>query len=146
MKKLLFTALVAVSLSATAFSQDVASTDQRIVDNFEATYTDATKVEWVSTENFTKALFIQNGHNFSAYYNPSGEFMATTSQVDLKEVPTFVKIILAKKYSDYNVTQAFELMSDDETAYFIAGENETQKIVLKVQDGTVSVFDKTAKL
>ena len=60
MKKLLFTALTAVTLSLGAFAQNV---DQNAVNNFDATFMEASNVQWISKENFTKASFIQDDKN-----------------------------------------------------------------------------------
>lgn len=60
MKKLFFAALIAVSVSASSFAQDVNKIDEKAVADFESVFTGASNVEWASKENFTKASFIDN--------------------------------------------------------------------------------------
>ncbi len=81
MKKLFFAALIAVSVSASAFAQDVNQIDVKAVENFESAFGGASNVEWVSKENFTKASFIQNEQKVEVFYNLDGDFIATTTQI-----------------------------------------------------------------
>lgn len=146
MKKLILAALIAIFISGSAFAQDENQIDHKAVENFEATFSGASNVEWTSKENFTKASFMQNEQKVEVFYNPNGDFIASTSQVAMEEVPTFVKRIFAKKYSDYTVKEAFKFRAQDETDYFISAENEKETIVLKVKDGAVYIYSKTNKM
>ena len=146
MKKLFFTALIAVSVSISAFAQDVNQIDRKVVNNFEASYGGASNVEWISKENFTVASFIQNEHKVEVFYTADGDFVATTSYVGMEELPSFAKKSVIKKYADYTVTEAFKFKADGETSYFISVENEKENVVLKVKDGSVAVYSKRSKM
>lgn len=146
MKKLILAALIAVSVSGSAFAHNENQVDQRAVGNFEATFSGASNVEWTSKENFTKASFIQDEQKVEVFYNPEGDFIATTRQIKMEDIPAFVKRIFAKKYSGYTVKEAFKFIAEDETSYFIAAENEKESIVLKVKDGSISVYSKASKM
>ncbi len=145
MKKLIIAALIAVAVSTSAFATDKNQIDEKAVENFESAYGGASDVEWVSKENFTKASFIQNEQKVEVFYNLDGDFIATTTQIKMDYVPTFVKRIVAKSYSDYTVKEAFKFQADDETAYFISAENEKENVVLKVSGGLFSVYSRTDK-
>lgn len=145
MKKLIIAALMAVSVSASAFAQNENQIDERAVENFQATFSGASNVEWTSKENFTKASFIQNEQKVEVFYNPEGDYIASTSQIRLDELPSFVKRTFAKKYSDYTVKEAFKFKAEDENDYFISAENEKENLVLKVKEGSVLVYSRTSK-
>lgn len=145
MKKLFFAALIAVSVSASSFAQDVNKIDEKAVADFEAAFAVASNVEWASNKNFTKASFIDNNRKVEVFYNLHGEFIATTRQIKMDEVPTFAKRTFAKKYSDYTVKEAFKFQADDEKAYYISAENENENIVLKVKEGSVTLYSRTNK-
>jgi opacity protein-like surface antigen len=145
MKKLFFAALIAVSVSANAFAQDVNQIDPKAMSDFESVFTGASNVKWMSKENFTKASFTQNEKDLDVFYNLDGEFIATTRQINLDEVPTFAKRIFAKNYSDYTVQEVFKFQANNEEAYYISAENEKENVVLKINSGSVSVFSRTAK-
>lgn len=145
MKKLFFTALIAVSVSASSFAQNLNQIDEKAVADFESAFSGASNVEWTSKNNFTKASFIQNDRKVEVFYNHDGDFIATTRQIKMDEVPTFAKRAFAKKYSNYTVKEAFKFQADDEEAYYIAAENENQNIILKAKQGSLTVYSKTSK-
>ncbi|MCW3112421.1 MAG: hypothetical protein JWR18_817 [Segetibacter sp.] len=146
MKKLLFAALIAVSISGSTIAQDFNQIDQKAVGNFESAFTGASNVEWTAKEKFTKATFKQNEQKVEVFYDLAGDFIASTRQIAIEELPTFVKRIFAKKYSGYTVKEAFKFKSDDETDYFISVENETENIVLKEKQGSLVVYSRTSKI
>jgi hypothetical protein len=146
MKKLIIAALVVLTISTGAFAQDANQIDLKAVHNFESTFGGASKVEWTSTENFTKASFVQDEEKVEAFYNPDGDFIAATRQLKMEELPTVVKRAFTKKYSDYNVREAFKFSADAETDYFVAAENDKESIVLKVAQGSISVYSRTNKM
>jgi hypothetical protein len=145
MKKLFFAALVAVSVSASAFAQDVNQIDEKAVENFESAFAGASNVEWMSKEKFSKASFKQNEQKIEVFYDSEGEFIATTKQIKMDEVPTFAKRTFAKNYADYTVKEAFKFQADDEEAYYISAENEKEIVVVKVNGGSFSTYSRTAK-
>lgn len=144
MKKVFLAAFVAlvISVAANAQTQQV---DLKVMENFETAFAGASNVQWTSQENFTKATFIKDAQRVEVFYNPEGNFIATTKQVSVDEMPTFAKRSLAKKYSDYGVTEAFSLTADDETSYFVVAENAVEKVVLKVAKGSISVYERSRK-
>lgn len=145
MKKLLFTALIAVSISTGSFAQS-ADENYKAVQNFEASFAGANNVGWSLKDNLSVASFTQDESNVKVFYNSEGDFIATTKEVKMDELPTFAKRIIAKKYSGYTVKEAFEFKSDDETDYFVAIENENKNIVLKVNEGSISVYTPNDKI
>jgi hypothetical protein len=145
MKKLLLAALMAVSVSVSAFAQDANEVDGKALQNFESAYGGASDVEWISKENFTKASFIQNEHQVEVFYNLDGEYVATTTQIKADQLPTFVKKTIAKNYSDYSILEAFRFQADDETSYFVSAENEKEDVVFQSKGGLFSVYSRTPK-
>jgi hypothetical protein len=144
MKKLLFAALIAVSISTGSFAQD-ATDNYKALNNFEASFTGANNVGWTLKDNLTVASFVQDESNVKVFYNSEGDFVATTKEVTLEDLPIYAKRIIAKKYSGFIVKEAFKFKADNETDYFIAVENEQENVVLKVHEGSISVYSKTGK-
>ena len=146
MKKLFFTALIAVSVSFGSSAQDVNQFDQKAVYNFKSSFAGASHVEWSSKENFTIASFLQDDHKVEVFYNTDGDFVAASNQVGMEQLPSYFKKVVEKKYSNYTVKEAFKLNGNDEIAYFIFAENDEDKIVLKAKQGSVSLYSKKAKI
>ncbi|GEO12235.1 hypothetical protein [Segetibacter aerophilus] len=144
MKKLFLAALFAASLSS-SFAQSLSQVDEKAVADFEVAFRGASNVEWSSKNNFTIASFIQNDRKVEVYYNIDGDFVATTHQVKMDDVPTFAKRTFAKSYKDYVVKEAFKFQGYDEVAYYISVENEKETLVLKAIKGWVEVYSRTSK-
>ncbi len=145
MKKLLFSALIAVSISTGSFAQDVIANNQKAIDNFESLFSGASNVAWVAKEKLTIASFVQDQSKVEVFYNPDGDLIATTKEVKMDDLPTFAKRIISKKYSDYTVKEVFLFKADEETNYFISIENEKESLVLKVNQGSISAYSQTSK-
>jgi hypothetical protein len=147
MKKLLFSALIAVSLFSSAFaaSGENKKVSLHIIKAFESNFLEAENVTWKVNEKFAKATFVLNNVTTDAFYSPSGEFIGTSQAIALNKIPTAAKRATAKKYADYTVREAIKFDSVDETAYFISVENEKKSIILKVLNYSVSVYNTTNK-
>jgi hypothetical protein len=147
MKKLLFSALIAVSLVSSAFaaSGENKKVSLHTIKAFESKFYEAENVTWKVNETFVKATFVLNHVTTEAFYSPSGEFIGTSQAIALDKIPTVAKRAIAKKYADYYVMEAIKFDSVDETAYFVSVENEKKSIVLKVLNYSVSIYKTTNK-
>ena len=140
MKKLLFTALIAISLTSSAFASSTKEVGYHIANSFATSFPKASLVQWKITADYTKASFVLNNVNTEAFYNRNGDLIATSYAVTIDEMPTNVKRSLAKKYSDYTVKEAIKFDGVEETAYFISAENDKGAIILKVTGGYIQVI------
>jgi hypothetical protein len=147
MKKLLFSALIAVSLVSSAFaaSGENKKVSLQITKAFESNFNDVGNVTWNITEKFAKATFVLNDVTTEAFYSPDGEFIGTSQAIALDKIPTVAKRAIAKKYTDYTVREAIKFDGVDETAYYVSVENDKKSIVLKVLNYSVSVYKTTNK-
>lgn len=145
MKKLLLTAVVAVSICYAGFAQSENPGNLRVLNNFEADFINVSNVQWVSGKNYVKAFFIEDGHNFEAYYNQYGELIATTSHIYIEDLPTFVTTKFDKKYSDYKIDHALKVIIDNNITWFVTAVNDINTVVFKVENGSISVYKKIAK-
>src|SRR4051812_2809779 len=145
MKKLLFTALLAVAIGASAFASGK-EVSIAAINNFKATFKYASDIKWTAADNYVKASFVYNNTRTEALYTPEGEFIGTNVGVSLDELPVKAKRSFARKFGSYTVKEAIRFEGNDENAYFISAENEKENVVLKVQDaGQVSVVKSTKK-
>jgi hypothetical protein len=146
MKKLFFAALLTVTVATSGFSKDVNKVNTRTQHNFNFEFKGAEKVNWTVKSNFAKADFTLDGQKMEAFYNLNGEMIGTSKNIALDQLPTNAKRLLAKRYNGYNITEAIRFEGTDESAYYISGENDKEKIILKVaEDSQVSVYQKDSK-
>ncbi len=145
MKKLFTAALLAVTLTISAFAADVNKVSDKTMAHFNREFEDAQHVTWTVKPSFVKASFIKDNQRVEAFYDPSGELIGCSRAIDLNNLPTGAKRAFAKKYADYTVKEAIQFDGVDETHYYISAENDKQSVILKVANGFLSVYKKTNK-
>jgi opacity protein-like surface antigen len=145
MKKILFAALIAVSIVSGAFAQDNKKVSYRVLNAFTSEFNEASDVSWTSKPDFDRASFNLDGKQLSAFYTYSGEKIGVTEDVSFEALPSKAKKSMSKKYNGYSITETILFEGDRETAYFVAAENDARSVIFKVMDGQVTVFKKKAK-
>jgi hypothetical protein len=146
MKKLFLALLVAVTVAASAFAKDTKKVNYAASSNFKAEFANATSVTWTTTDQYTKAAFVVNNEKMEAFYNQSGEKIASSRTIAIDELPVKAKRSLAKDYAGYTVREAIEFEGIDDNGYFISAENEKESVVLKVNStGGLNTFKTTKK-
>ncbi len=145
MKKLLITALFAVTVAVSAFASGTDKVNYAALSNFKASFKRVSDVSWATAKDYVKATFILNSVRTEALYTPEGEFIGTNTAVTLDELPVKAKRNFAKKFDGYTVKEAIRFEGYEEGAYFMSAENEKEAVILKVNDnGQVTVM-KSAK-
>lgn len=146
MKKLLITALFAVTVAISAFATGSEKVNYSALNNFKASFRLASDVTWKVSKTYISANFTENNVRTEALYTPDGEFIGTNTAVALEELPVRAKRNFAKKYGDYTVKEAIRFEGNEEGAYFVSAENEKESVVLKVADsGAVYTMKSTKK-
>src|SRR5688572_5004477 len=82
MKKLFFTAMIAVSVVSSAFASDVKKVNYRVLHAFEQQYRGASNVEWTSKPEFVKATFTQDNAKVDVFYNYNGDKIGASKSVE----------------------------------------------------------------
>lgn len=146
MKKLFISALLALSVAASAFAKDPNNINSALLRSFKADFKNASEVSWVTARDYTKASFTLNNERMEAFYNNKGEVIATSKSITLDELPVSAKRAFTKKFADYTVKEAIRMEGSEESAYYISAENEKETLIVKVDDfGSVSIFKTTKK-
>jgi hypothetical protein len=96
--------------------------------------------------NFTKLTFRMNGMVLSAFYAENGRLIAVVRNILSSQLPTNLLMDLKKNYSDYWITELFELNENGQNAYYVSLENADTKLVLRSDDNnTWEVYQQTDK-
>ena len=111
---------------------------------------------WETAGEFDKINFMQNGVNYTAYYDYDAKLVGTTSNVSVADLPAHALDNINKKYKGYTVGDIvffednelnetvmiyYERRFDDEDKYFVELKNDKEKIAVQVNDeGNVSFF------
>jgi opacity protein-like surface antigen len=146
MKKLFFATLITVAAATSAFAKDVNKVNYRAQQNFKLDFKGAEKISWTVKANFAKADFTYQGEKMEVFYNTNGEMIGTSKNITLDQLPTYAKRMLAKKYNGFTITEAIRFEGNDESAYYVSAENNTEKVILKVSDDSqMSLFERNKK-
>jgi hypothetical protein len=146
MKKLLFTALIAVTMGTSSFAASPAKLYSVSETSFKADFKNATNVSWTSGADYAKATFVLNNVRMEAFYNQNGELIGTSKGITPDELPVAAKRDFAKKFGSYSVKEAIRFEGADEAAYFISAENEKEAVIVKIGDNSnLSIIKKSQK-
>lgn len=144
MKKLVIAAAMFVSLSAFANEEKVNS---RVLYAFQSEFTTATEVEWKAATDYYIASFAMNGQRISAYYNMEGQLMGITRNLSSAQLPVALQNNLKKSYSNYWISDLFEVANNNGTSYYVTLETGNSKIVLESINGSDwSTYKKDRKI
>ncbi|HEX8357386.1 MAG TPA: hypothetical protein VF610_08250 [Segetibacter sp.] len=136
MKKLLFAALIAVTMGTSAFAASPAKLFSATETTFKADFKNATDVSWTAGADFAKATFVLNNVKMEAFYNNAGELIGTSKGITLEELPVGAKRSFAKKFAGYDVKEAIRFEGADEAAYYISAIGEKGSVIIKIGDNS----------
>ena len=114
-----------------------------------AFHKDFKKAELTATEvkaTYTKLTFKINGVVMYAFYSENGQLLAVTRNITSNQLPIQLLLEVKKDYSDYWITDLFELTGDGASNYYITLENADQRVTLR-SNGSDSweTYEKKAK-
>lgn len=148
MKKLIFTALVALFMGATAFANNGNPVTEKVNDAFKASFLGASNVQWSQVPDYDlyRAVFTYNNEQLTAFLNDEGEVLAITRYVAVKDLPLAISRSVAAEYKGYLVSPSIiEYNSNGETAYHLTLLGEKQDIVIKATAGGMLSVQKKVK-
>ncbi|RFM27503.1 hypothetical protein [Deminuibacter soli] len=144
MKKLILAAVIAISLTATAFA---GTNTEKVSTSFKKAWPAASNINWKMNGMVTTISFTVDNLNMQAFYDEDGTFLGTSRAVNLTDLPAAAQTTLKEKYQDYTATEAIEMnYTATGLNYYVSMENDTKKFILQIaQDGAVKVFKKLRK-
>lgn len=131
------------TMSAFAGNENVSP---KVLDAFSNDFTTAKEVEWTAGTNFYKAAFTFNEKHVFAFYNTDGELLGLTRYISSLDLPMNLQSSLKKDYSDYWISDLFEVANNNGTNYYITVETADTQIILKAAgDGDWKSYKKVRK-
>ncbi len=146
MKKIMMMlALVLTVGTSFAFTGEEAVNKQAL-NAFKKEFAGATDAAWTVGNNYYKVTFSLNDEKLFAYYNTQGEFLAVTRNISSLQLPLTLQTSLKRSYSNYWISDLFEVTKNDGTNYYVTLETADAKIILRSADGTNwSIYQKSKK-
>lgn len=117
MKKIIYLAVLLVSISATAAT--IPDVSEKVLKAFRETFTNAENVVWNEDENHCQAFFNQKEIQIRAEYDNDGNLLKTTRNYGEKNLPANVLAKLKKKYAGKEIFGVTEVSTESEINYYV---------------------------
>jgi hypothetical protein len=145
MKKSLFSTLLLLVLTVTAFAKDDKENDKEkksTVSYYAYELAGAENLTWTKTAKFQKATYLKDGARMSAFYNWQNELIATTQIVDVTTLPAKAIRNLVKHFPGNQMGEIVRY-KNGETIYFVNLTNAKEDFIVKVDtNNDTSYFKK----
>jgi len=125
--------MMGVSISAFAAKNEDGTVNQLVVKSFKKDFNGASNIIWEQRDTYTKATFSLHGQVLFAYYNNNGDLQAVVRNITSDQLPISLLSSLRKEYGNCWISDLFEIVSDDQTSYYVTLEDSDKKVVLKSQ-------------
>jgi hypothetical protein len=132
MKKsiLIWVLLLTVGLG-NSFAHKLENVNEQVISSFKKDFASAQEVSWEKTRDVSKATFKLNDQVMFAYYAEDGNLLAVIRNIVSGQLPINLLSDLKKNYSNYWISDLFEMASDNSTSYYVTVQNGDQTVVLK---------------
>lgn len=132
--------------SGAAFANSEETVNQQVLNSFRQEFAGATEVSWQNNRDFVKATFTLNDQVMFAFYSQNGDLLAITRNISSDKLPLSLLNGLKKNYSEYWITDLFEMVAGGESTYYITVQNADVEVVLKSTEfGVWETFKKNRK-
>ncbi len=132
MKKTILAMAMMLTVGLTgAFAKDNEGVSKKISSSFSKDFVTAKNVSWNSQKEYSKATFTLNNQVMFAYYNETGDLIATARNILSEQLPINLLTSLKKDFSKYWISELFELAADGQTSYYVTLQNGDETLILK---------------
>jgi hypothetical protein len=146
MKKMIMTLAIMIGVLGSAFATDD-KVSAKALEAFQTEFSAAKDVTWSVGSNYYKAEFVFNNQHVNAFYSPEGELLGLTRYITLLDLPLNLQATVKKSYSDFWISDLFEVTKSDSTGYYITLENADTTIIMKATaDDNWTVYKKAKKV
>jgi hypothetical protein len=126
-----------LSYSFATPAKPATSTDEITGDvkaSFNKEFKNAQVLNWDVSRKFIKVTFKMNDMILFAFFSGNGQLLAVTRNIVSSQLPISLIRELKQGYTDFWVTDLFEINGDEENCYYITLENADSKLVLRSID------------
>lgn len=120
-----------ITVGTTAFAKDEETVNQQVLNNFKKEFVNAKDVSWQNNKDFIRATFTLNDQVMFAYYTAQGELLAITRNISSDKLPISLLTSMKKNYSEYWITDLFEVVANGAGTYYMTVQNADYEITLK---------------
>lgn len=145
MKKIILTALVAITLGITAFAGPN-SVNSKVANHFTSHYAKAQNVSWKVDNQFAKASFLIENEKVEVFYDTDGEMIGTSKNISFDKLPkaAIEKLTTEYTFPEFQIKECIEFVNaDKEKNYYVSFASPSGTIALEITKyGYVRLFSK----
>jgi hypothetical protein len=82
----------------------------------------------------------------NAFYNEKGELLAITHNIRCTELPLTLLMQIKQYYTNYWITDCFEIDTNGTTNYYITVENSDTKLTLRSNESDWETYSRITKI
>lgn len=129
-----------------AFASPKDEINTQVTSSFNKDFSSAKQVQWQKETDYVKATFTLDNQVMFAYYHENGELIGVVRNILSDKLPINLMSNLKKNYSNYWISDLFEMASEGQSNYYITLETADETLVLK-SNGTSewNVYKRTKK-
>jgi hypothetical protein len=133
MKKIILSIAIGLAVFSTAFAKVPDNGNDRAEAAFQKDFRKATDVHWAATSNYVMATFLMDNETQFAYYDFQGNLIGVVHHILTSSLPLDLSKDIKKHYSNYWVSELFQITSDEGVYYYIQLKNADETIVLSTE-------------
>lgn len=142
-------AFTAALLLTVGISSSFATPNDRtdaVTASFHRDFKSAVLITTETSKNFTKLTFKMNDMVLYAFYSSDGNLMAVVRNIKSSQLPIQLMVKVKQDYSNYWISDLFELDAEGTTNYYITIEDANTTMTLRSADTTTwELYSKKTK-
>lgn len=119
--------------------------NKEIKTSFAHDFQSAVLVSTEARDSYTKVVFKLNEQVMTAFYSNNGELMAVTRKLVSSQLPVSLLMNFKKHYSEFWITDLFEMSQDQESSYYLTLENSDTRMTLRSNGDGWEVYSSVKK-
>jgi len=136
MKKTILMLGLIFSIAVTSAFANEVKVSSKVLAAFKSEFSYAQDVNWMAGENYYRATFKFNEQNIFAYYTLDGELTGVARYMSSLQLPINLLTELKNNYSQYWISDLFELNNNEGTHYYVTLEDADTVIVMISSNGS----------
>jgi hypothetical protein len=133
MKKIILSIAIGLAAFSTSVAKAPDNINDRAVAAFQKDFRKASEVHWTATSNYVMATFRMDNETQFAYYDFQGNLIGVVHHMLTSSLPEGLSKDIKKHYSNYWVSELFQITSDEGVYYYIQLKNADETIVLSTE-------------
>ena len=133
MKKIILSAAIMLSLFSMAFANRPDNAADRAAASFHRDFYKASAISSDVIDNHVRVTFFQDNETKYAYYDFQGNLIGVVQHILTSSLPKDLQEDIKKHYTNYWVTELFQVTTDEGQYYYLQLTNANETIVLSTE-------------